>query len=171
MSPRIRPSLDFSLFFVLAFSVNSRFCVKIPVDQPFLFKVTSQISLPVLMPGWNFCRLSWTCLQRHSLLYESDWSHSTIASEGKRSCPAFSCSHSPLARVSSGYVLRLRERWTDRWMSGWFINSFGRFSQGKGRKEEEPPWHTAHHCYQQLGDENAFQGNSIPQNRFVGLNV
>lgn len=37
------------LVIFLAFSVNPRFCVKIPVDQQFLFKVTSQISLPILV--------------------------------------------------------------------------------------------------------------------------
>lgn len=86
----------------LAFSVNPRFCVKIPVDQQFLFKVTSQISPPILVPGLNFCTLSWMCLhpsQQHFLLYDSDWIHSTIASEWKLSCCTLPCTHHTLAML------------------------------------------------------------------------
>lgn len=155
------PSLIRLLLIFLAFSVNPRFCVKIPVDQQFLFKVTSQISLPILTPALNFCRLSWTCprpAQQHSLLTD----HTAPGPLDGSLLVARSHAHAiPLHMLR--HVLHLHQRWTDRWMSGWFIHSFGSFSQGHWRKKEEPSWHTAHHCYQQLGDKDAFLG--IPSHK------
>lgn len=122
------PSLIRLLLIFLAFSVNPRFCVKIPVDQQFLFKVTSQISLPILTPALNFCRLSWTCprpAQQHSLLYERDWSHSTRAFGWKPPCGTFSCTRYTPARVTScSSPASKMDRQVDEWMIYSFLWKF-----------------------------------------------